>query len=107
MQDNYINNYEKMVEYHYMQYAIEYPKNDDISMLAKTAIMTCVFFIDLGLLLSGLISQTLGVGFNLYFVLVEIIIQTNNSYRQNFFNFFDLEADSFHLSATTYYYNTL
>jgi hypothetical protein len=56
MQDNYINNFEKMVEYHYMQYCSEWNGIDDLSMFVKTVIMTLVFFLDLGTLLSGIIT---------------------------------------------------
>lgn len=105
MQDNYINNFEKMVEYHYMQYASEWNGVDDVSMFVKTILMVCVFVLDLLILLSGIISQTFGVFFNIFYILVEIIIQTSDKEKQTFFSYFDLEAQTGILSATTYYYN--
>ena len=42
IQDNYINNYEKSVEYHYMKYAGDWNGTDDSSMFVKTLIMVGV-----------------------------------------------------------------
>ena len=106
MQDNYINNVEKMIEYHYMQYCSQWNAIDDVSMFVKTIMMVLVFFLDLGILFSGLISQTFGVLLNFYYIIVEIVIQSSDVEKQTFFTFFDLEAETGILSATTYYYNT-
>jgi hypothetical protein len=92
MQDNYINNFEKMVEYHYMQYCSRQNGTDDENMFIKTIIMTMVFILDLGLLFSGIVSQTFGIFFNVYYLIAEMVIQNNDKEKQAFFSFFDLEA---------------
>ena len=58
-----------------MRYAIEYPLSDSIEpMFVKTLIFFGVWILDVLTLLSGVISNTIGLPLEIYFILVEIII---------------------------------
>jgi len=100
IQDSYINNFTKKVEYHYMRYAVDYPTNTAEDGFVKTLIFFGVWILDVLTLLSGVISNTVGLPFELYFILVEIIIQTNKTAKQRFFGYFGLSGDTYLYTAT-------
>jgi len=100
IQDSYINNFTKKVEYHYMRYAVDYPTNTAEDGFVKTLIFFGVWILDVLTLLSGVISNTVGLPLELYFILVEIIIQTNKTAKQRFFGYFGLSGDTYLYTAT-------
>lgn len=59
MQDNYINNFTKEVEYHYMRYATGYGTDGIDDVFVKTLIIFGVWILDVLTLLSGVISNTI------------------------------------------------
>ena len=80
-----------------MKYAASYPGTTAENMFVKTLIFGGVFCLDVLTLESGLISNTVGIPFEVYYLLVELVIQTNDTAKQRFFN-------QFGLSSTSYYY---
>ena len=53
-----------------MRYASDYPTNDVDDVFVKTLIFFGVWLLDVGTLLSGVISNTVGLPFELYFILM-------------------------------------
>ena len=78
-----------------MRYAIEYPTNNSEDTFVKTLIIFGVWCLDVLTLLSGVISQTIGLPLEAYYFLVEIIMATNKVAKQRFFGFFGLSGASF------------
>ena len=90
-----------------MRYASGYPTNGVDDVFVKTLIFFGVWILDVLTLLSGVVSNTIGLPLELYFLLVEIIIGTNKVAKERFFSFFGLSATSYTYldSDTTNYWS--
>ena len=80
IQDSYIHNTSKIIEYHYMRWCINYPGNGTTNVFVKTLIFFGQWILDVLTLLSeysglsGFIGNTIFLPVGLYWILVEIII---------------------------------
>jgi len=81
-----------------MEGAGSYEGNGSLAMFSKTMLMFGIYLYDFQKWFRGTIGLTNLAGLDhAYFLLLEIIIRSDDSVRQRFFTFFDM-------SATTYYY---
>jgi len=78
-----------------MRYASDYPTNDVSDVFVKTLIFFGVWILDVLTLASGVVSNTIGFPIQLYFILVEIIINSNKVAKERFFSYFGLTGDSY------------